>query len=65
MPACPDVEAAFEFDAITDRFHECGVDCVVFPARRCDVAMSARIACGAYLRYLTLFLGGGGLRAGS
>ncbi|NQU45251.1 beta-galactosidase trimerization domain-containing protein [bacterium] len=33
MPACPDVGAGFDFDAIADWFCECGVDFVVFPAR--------------------------------
>ncbi|MBT3374571.1 MAG: hypothetical protein HN742_22140 [Lentisphaerae bacterium] len=33
MPACPDVGAAFDADAFTDRIKACGVDFVVFPAR--------------------------------
>lgn len=33
MPANPDVGRAFDLDAITDWFKECGADYVVFPAR--------------------------------
>jgi hypothetical protein len=33
MPANPDVGKAFDFDAMTDWFAECGVDFIVFPAR--------------------------------
>jgi len=33
MPANPDVGKAFDMDAITDWFKECGADYVVFPAR--------------------------------
>jgi len=33
MPTCPDVGAAFDADAFTDRIAACGVDFVVFPAR--------------------------------
>lgn len=33
MPACPDVGAGFDFDAITDHIADCGVDYMVFPAR--------------------------------
>jgi hypothetical protein len=33
MPANPDVGLAFDLDAITDWFKECGVDFIVFPAR--------------------------------
>ncbi len=33
MPANPDVGQAFDFDAMTDWFAECGVDFIVFPAR--------------------------------
>ncbi|OGV40247.1 MAG: hypothetical protein A2020_09940 [Lentisphaerae bacterium GWF2_45_14] len=33
MPACPDVGKEFDFDKITDKIKECGVDYIVFPAR--------------------------------
>lgn len=33
MPACPDVGANFDPDALTDHLKSCGVDYMVFPAR--------------------------------
>lgn len=39
MPACPDVGRKFDFDEITDRIRECGVDYIVFPAR-CNLGMA-------------------------
>ncbi len=33
MPACPDVGANFDADAVTDHLKACGVDYVVFPAK--------------------------------
>ncbi|MGD9495224.1 MAG: beta-galactosidase trimerization domain-containing protein [Armatimonadota bacterium] len=33
MPACPDVGAAFDADAVTDHLKSCGVDYICFPAR--------------------------------
>lgn len=33
MPACPDVGAGFDFDAICGQIADCGVDYMVFPAR--------------------------------
>ncbi len=39
MPACPDVGRKFDFDAITDRIKECGVDFIVFPAR-CNLGVA-------------------------
>ncbi|MBI2301996.1 MAG: hypothetical protein HYU66_24090 [Armatimonadetes bacterium] len=33
MPACPDVGAGFDFDAITGQIADMGVDYMVFPAR--------------------------------
>ncbi|MDD5728300.1 MAG: beta-galactosidase trimerization domain-containing protein [Victivallales bacterium] len=39
MPACPDVGKKFDFDMITDKIKECGVDYIVFPAR-CNLGMA-------------------------
>ena len=39
QPSCPDVGSDFDFDAITDRLKECGVDYIVFPAR-CNMGMA-------------------------
>jgi hypothetical protein len=39
MPACPDVGRNFDFDAITDKIKECGVDYIVFPAR-CNLGVA-------------------------
>lgn len=39
MPACPDVGKNFDFDEITDRIKECGVDYIVFPVR-CNLGMA-------------------------
>lgn len=39
MPACPDVGRDFDFDKITDKIKECGVDYVVFPAR-CNLGVA-------------------------
>ncbi len=39
MPTCPDVGAAFDAEAFTDRIQACGVDYVVFHAR-CNLGMA-------------------------
>lgn len=39
MPSCPDVGREFDFDRITDKIKECGVDYIVFPAR-CNLGMA-------------------------
>lgn len=39
MPACPDVGKEFDFDEITDKIKECGVDYIVFPAR-CNLGVA-------------------------
>ena len=39
MPACPDVGAGFDADAIADHLASCGVDYVVFPAK-CNLGMA-------------------------
>ena len=39
MPANPDVGKAFDFEAITDRFQQAGVQYVVFPAR-CNLGVA-------------------------
>lgn len=39
MPACPDVGAGFDFDAITGQLADCGVDYMVFPAR-CNLGVA-------------------------
>lgn len=39
MPACPDVGKEFDFDKITDKIKECGVDYIVFPAR-CNLGVA-------------------------
>jgi len=39
MPACPDVGAKFDMDAITDHIKSCGVDYIVFPAR-CNLGVA-------------------------
>ena len=39
MPACPEVGRKFDFDRLTDKIKECGVDYIVFPAR-CNLGMA-------------------------
>ncbi len=39
MPACPDVGANFDAEAIADQLASCGVDYVVFPAK-CNLGMA-------------------------
>ncbi len=39
MPACPDVGANFDADAVADHLQGCGVDYVVFPAK-CNLGMA-------------------------
>ena len=39
MPACPDVGAGFDAEAVTDELKECGVDYISFPAR-CNLGMA-------------------------
>ncbi len=39
MPACPDVGATFDADAVTKHLKLCGVDYIVFPAR-CNLGMA-------------------------
>jgi len=39
MPKCPQVGEKFDFDMVTDKIKECGVDYIVFPAK-CNLGMA-------------------------